>query len=159
MESLGPIIVGELERMASYLPALPARASAGDPGGRSVPQVPDYDLEAKREDAKTRLAEYAEQLEAEKAERRSAESGSRRRRSDVESKALELLVEGAVGITEVVPGRVRALVEGDTGSHQVGWLDWSGWSCDCESGKWRRRCSHVDAVKRVVRLTTRSEEQ
>lgn len=120
--------------------------------------VPDPDFEARREATKRRLAEYAEQLESEKQERLALEPADRRRRGDVHEKALELLVEGAVGVTSITPGRLEAEVAGDSGVHRVWWSDLDGWWCDCPASIFRRRCSHQEAVKRVVKLTTREEE-
>jgi hypothetical protein len=123
--------------------------------------APDDDhLESRRADQKRALAEYAARLEVEKRERRQRGDAGRpsRRGESAEDKALQLLLEGAVGVTLAQPGRVEALVEGDTTTHRVGWSDIGSWSCDCEASVFRRSCSHIRAVRRVVRLTTKEEQ-
>jgi hypothetical protein len=153
MEPFGSIVNRELERLGRSLPALPMRASASDERGGSGPSIPEPGLEERKAQARLALTEYAERLEREKAER--AESGGRRR-SDREEKAIELLVEGAVGI--IAEGRLEADVVGDSDVYRVAWSEGDGWSCSCPGAGFRRRCSHQLAVMRASKLVTSEVE-
>lgn len=64
----------------------------------------------------------------------------------IEEKADRLLVSNAVKVS-CVDGGLHVVVQGDHGSYTVR-LTRRGPSCSCPS--WRRRCSHVVAVERIV---------
>ncbi len=62
-------------------------------------------------------------------------------------KAEMMLVEGRVQVTRVGPHSVAAVVQGDRGVYEAGWRN-GEWYCSCRS---RTACSHLDALRRVVR--------
>ncbi|HEY1701190.1 MAG TPA: hypothetical protein VGG75_15910 [Trebonia sp.] len=65
----------------------------------------------------------------------------------VTNKAHRLLTSGRVLIVRVRLDLIIAIVQGDTGSHDVR-HDPSGWSCSCAAK--RANCSHITAVKLVT---------
>ena len=68
-------------------------------------------------------------------------------RENAASKAKRYLTEGRVVITQVVPGRVDAIVRGDGSIHAAGYRSGT-WACSCPART--ADCSHL----RALRLTT-----
>lgn len=70
-------------------------------------------------------------------------------RETIEAKAARYLLAGKVSIVLRLPdGRMRAVVDGDTGVHLLGYDPrYPGWRCLCPA---YRRCSHVVAVERIT---------
>jgi hypothetical protein len=67
----------------------------------------------------------------------------------VEQKAARLLVEGRVTVLQADRGRGKAVVTGDHGQYE---LTFSGGYIECPCPSWVRRCSHAEAVARVVEV-------
>ena len=74
----------------------------------------------------------------------------------IEAKAVRLLGQGAVTVRRVTDEEVIASVRGDHGNHLVAWRVSGDWQCSCKS--WRRVCSHIAAVERVVDRVNRRVE-
>lgn len=73
-------------------------------------------------------------------------------RENARVKAKRLLVESRVMLRSVAPGRVNALVRGDSGCLREVTYD-GHWFCPCPA---RGTCSHIMAVESVVLVTDRA---
>lgn len=73
-------------------------------------------------------------------------------RETTAAKGRRYLSAGALTVTRVDGDIADAVLEGDTGTYELGHDPACGWHCTCPA---RGRCSHVAALKLV---TTRSRE-
>jgi hypothetical protein len=79
----------------------------------------------------------------------------RRTTENLQEKAIRILAEGRLTITQVAPLRAAIMAEckGDSGEVYLLGYD-SGddrWGCQCEaSAKFKRRCSHIAALQLVT---------
>lgn len=71
-------------------------------------------------------------------------------RESVDTRARRLLIEHRVRLTRLLGDTVSAEVRGTGAIHSVHHSIDTGWTCSCEAGQYRRRCSHVLAVQHVT---------
>lgn len=70
--------------------------------------------------------------------------------SDLRTRSLAYLRDGAVTITAAAPGHVRATVQGHNGLYTVRLRD-AAWSCSCKAvTDDGQECAHAAAVKLVT---------
>lgn len=70
-------------------------------------------------------------------------------RETIEAKAARYLLAGRVSVLLRTPdGRMRAVVDGDTGVHLLGYDPrFPGWRCLCDA---RKRCCHMVALELIT---------
>jgi hypothetical protein len=77
-------------------------------------------------------------------------------RETTAAKACRYLAEGRLTITRVAGDVVDAVIEGDTGTYQLGRDPGRGWHCSCDA---HGCCSHVVALRLItVRIVTTAKE-
>lgn len=72
--------------------------------------------------------------------------------STLRLRAARIINQGRVLYIRPTPHGIRAAVKGSNGDiHIVEHRPGRGWSCTCPGFMWRGRCSHVEAVKQLLK--------